>query len=181
MFNVIEDEVGVLQYSLEIFPGTIAAGLYRRMDLFSFASFQEISNKLRLPSGLPSANGHAPSGVLEKNDIFFNLLKNFLDTHESSEKLSRIRKTAFDAFPAVFTQLPVDDELTPVHPHGSFRAQINARSTTDTFRWEISDLLKEALALRIAAPETSKSAALHEDQEPDARAVVDGVPIDVKD
>jgi len=177
----VEDTAGGVQD----FPRREAAGFRRSADVPAFGLAQQGQGALRLKKRFAAGNGHAPFRAGIELAVLLHDPQNGIDRADVAIGNKRLGGTGLGAgLVAVAAVGAMDGEGFSRRPgDGTVRTGFDAARAgfAEAATGVEGDLPESFLGFRVAAPTATQRASLEEDHRADARAVVDGIFLDIED
>ena len=184
VLHVQEPQVHVGEDPIHGLPGGEDAGLHRRVETGLPGRAEQGLGKGRMGQEFPAAEGHAAAGGVQEQLVLQHPVQHLLHGHFLPGDLPGVRGADGDAGPAVHAEAPVrlllHGPLQLREAHRLFGAGFDAGPAARALRVVGHELGGGGIGLRIGAPEAAQGAALQEHGDPDARAVMDGIALDVE-
>ena len=160
---------------------------------FGLACLQKLKRKFGLAEAFAAGDRDAAAGSLEERHVASDPLHNLVNRIVGAAHIQRLGGAGFGAFAALVAFGPVDGNegdflvarqgffLFPADD-GAIRADIQAVAAffdADALDFHPVELRLERLGLGAVAPGAAQGAALQEERQADAGAVVDGKALDI--
>jgi len=170
--DIVEDEVGMWEDSLECGPRRIAACVEASVEAGLFGGLQDGGSELWLVERLTAGERNAATGIFIEWAVFLDLGDDFGYSDSAAVHDHGLRRADLGANATIGAGSAVYDDRIFTARQGLLGTRLDTTATSDAVGDIIGHDRCVTLCLRIVAPLTTQWAALEEDCRPNAGAVV---------
>ena len=146
----------------------------------SLQRFENGQGEVGLKQDLTARQGDPSARIAVEVGVALDDLEHLVHRHLLAGDAHGVVRACLHAVPAHVAQVAVDDDAVGADGDGPERARRHAAVAALAEGLPVHEFRREVLRLRVGAPHAAQRAALEEDGRPDARTVVDAVPLDVE-
>ena len=181
VLHVVQEQVHVGQDRLHHALGDEAAGIDRGVIASCLAGLEEFHGEGVLGERLAAGQSDAAVAFFVEGFVFHDFLHQLLHGHLLAQAFHGQSGAGVGAFAAAVAFFHVQLDAVLACGQGVLGADFDAGEAAHALIFIPDDLRGEDLGLRVVAPGAQQRAALHKNGGADARAVMDGIVLDIAD